>query len=253
MNRRHFLSSVVGTSLASHALALKTSTGSQKKGWCGSPKDNPFGAHWYYNWMVNPKQRAGLEYVPMTKGASGLNQINKIKQMKNISHILGFNEPERKKQGNLSVDQAIRLWPKLAKLAKDKNLRLGSPACSGASGMTWMKSFMKKAKDKGLHMDFVTVHYYNPSASGLEKLVKQFADDYDLPVWVTEFNAWSGDEKTNYKFLKESLRFLEKSKEVERYAYYSFGPNAAQRLFKKDDNGKAILNRMGALYHDAGT
>lgn len=252
MHRRSFLSTVIGSGLALNSYSRNSSSISTKKGWCGQPKENLFGAHWYYNWMAKKTQNTAVEFVPMIKGAGGIQQIGKIKQMQKISHLLGFNEPEREKQGNLSVDQAIRLWPKLEKLAKEKKLRLGSPACSGVRGMKWMASFMEKAKDKGLRMDFVTLHYYNLSSAGFEKVVDRFAEDYDLPVWVTEFNGWSGDEKANYKFLKESLKFLEKAKHVERYAYYSFGPNDAQRLFKKG-GGKRVLNRMGELYRDAGT
>jgi hypothetical protein len=254
MKRRTFYANAVLTAAVSSAFAQSPAKkGSTKKGWCGDPKGNPFGAHWYYTWSPKTRPNKQVEFVPMIKGAWSLKQAAAIKKMGGISHLFGFNEPEREKQGNVSVDKAIALWPQLEAIAKARNLRLGSPACSGAKGMAWFRSFMEKAEDRGLHMDFVNVHFYSLNADAFEKMVDDLADKYDRPVWVTEFNGWTGDESANYSFLKDSLKFLEKARHVERYAYYSFGPTQSQKLFGMDKHGKRVMNRMGELYRDAGT
>ncbi|MFT5468720.1 MAG: hypothetical protein ACI8UO_003832 [Verrucomicrobiales bacterium] len=252
MHRRQLLASSASAALAASLPTFSTAaTESRKKGWAGGSADfhKRFGTHWYYTWTPKSRPSKATEFVPMIKGSWNLNQTAAIKQMGGITHLLGFNEPEREKQGNISVANAVKLWPRLEALAKAKNLRLGSPACSGESGTKWFRAFMKQAKEKGLHMDFIAVHFYRLDASGFEKFVENLADNYDLPVWVTEFNGWNGSEEDNREFLKDSLKFLEKEDYIERYAYFNFKAGRAQALIDADGE----LTRMGELYREAGS
>ena len=186
----------------------------------------------------------------MIKTVSNLNKSGAIKQRKESTHLLGFNEPERAKQGNISVDRAVQLWPQLMKLATDANLRLGSPApSSDGGGMNWLSQFMDKVESKDLHVDFIAVHWYRgTNADQFEDFIDGLAKKYDRPIWVTEFNGWSGEESVHYKFLKDSLKFLEKSKHVERYAYFNVKAGKPHSLVKPDGSP----TRMGELYRDAG-
>ena len=170
-------------------------TPSRKKGWAGGSVRmhgmfGMFGTHWCYTWSPKTRPSVKTEFVPMMKGEWSLKETGAIRKMGGISHLLSFNEPERKEQGNVSLDRAIELWPRLVALAKE----------------------------------------------------------YDLPVWVTEFNGWSGEERDHYDFLKDSLRFLEKSRYVERCAYFNPPAGKAHSLLSAD--GK--LTRMGELCRDAG-
>ncbi len=70
-----------------------------------------------------------------------------------------------------------------------------------------------------------------------------------MPIWITEFNGWSGPERENYDFLRKTLRFPERSKDIERYAYFEPGKGKEHSLFKNHGS----LTRMGELYLDAGT
>ncbi|MDA7922648.1 glycoside hydrolase family protein [Verrucomicrobiales bacterium] len=249
MHRRQFLAATAAGSLP--ALTKAAGGDESKKGWAGGSADfhKLFGASWYYNWTPNPGKSKAAEFVPMIKGAGNMKQLGAIGKRKGVTHLLGFNEPERAKQGNVKVDAAVKLWPQLEALARKKNLRLGSPACSGESGMKWFREFMKKAEDKGLHMDFIAFHYYNINVSAFERTLENLAETYDLPIWVTEFNGWSGDERENEKFLKESLRFLERERYIERYAYFNFKPGRAQALV----DAKGDLTRLGEMYREAGS
>ncbi|MDF1853145.1 MAG: glycoside hydrolase family protein [Verrucomicrobiales bacterium] len=248
MHRRKFLSAAVGSlPILTHA----ASGDGSKKGWAGGSADfhKLFRASWYYNWTPNPGSSQSAEFVPMIKGAGNMKQLGAIRKRQGVTHLLGFNEPERAKQGNVKVDAAIKLWPQLEAVAKEKSLRLGSPACSGQIGMKWFREFMKKAEDKGLHMDFIAFHYYSLNASGFERTLENLADTYDLPIWVTEFNGWNGDESDNRKFLKDSLRFLERERYIERYAYFNFKPGRAQALV----DTKGDLTQLGKMYREAGS
>ncbi|MBK1826921.1 glycosyl hydrolase [Haloferula rosea] len=253
ITRRSFLASSAAALATGPSFAL-TNKASTKKGWAGGDanKHRQFGVHWHYNWTPN-RGHATPEFVPMIKGAFNVNEkhFNKIRSYKNITSLLGYNEPERKKQGNIPLDKAIALWPRLVKLAEQKNLRLGSPApSSDQGGMNYLHEFMEQAKRKDLRVDFVAVHWYrgrDPDA--FEDFVDDLAKEYRLPIWITEFNGWSGPEDENHDFLKEALKFLEKERKVERYAYFEPGRGKPHSLFKKDGS----LSRMGELYRDAGT
>jgi Glycosyl hydrolase catalytic core len=62
-------------------------------------------------------------------------------------------------------------------------------------------------------------------------------------------NGWNGPERENYDFLKKTLRFLDRSKDVERYDYFEPVKDKEHSLFKKDGG----LPRVSELYRDAGT
>ena len=187
----------------------------------------------------------------MLKRAQDIGKLGEIERMPGIDHLLGYNEPERGDQGNTTLEKGLELWPKLVELAEKKNLRLGSPApSSDDKGMKWLDAFMKEAKRKKLRVDFIAIHWYRSrDPDAFETFVKELAKSYRLPIWITEFNGWTGPERENYDFLKKSLRFLERSKDIERYAYFEPGKGKEHSLFQKDGS----LSRMGELYRDAGT
>lgn len=250
MNRRHALATLAAA-LPAFAFAAETRS-SVKKGWAGAnPKFHQlFGAKWYYTWSPKTRSSKSLEFVPMIKGEWSLKQVTAIRKMGGISHLLGFNEPERKKQGNLSLDRAIQLWPRLVELADARKLRLGSPApSSDKDGIRWLREFMDRAEKQHLRVDFIAVHWYRSrNADEFENFIDGLAKDYKRPIWITEFNGWSGPEEEHYKFLRESLHFLEKSRHVERYAYMNPGSGKAHSLVKPD----GTPTRLGELYRDAG-
>jgi hypothetical protein len=100
-------------------------------------------------------------------------------------HLLGFNEPDHVAQANMSVDQAISLWPQLQKTG----LRLGAPVTVNVTS-PWLKDFMAKAKLKGLRVDFMTMHCYGwPNVDSFLGKVKTLYDLYGKPIWVTEYSV----------------------------------------------------------------
>jgi hypothetical protein len=253
ITRRNFLTgSLAATASLPLFAAPKGPIG--KKGWAGGKGELPtkFNAHWYYNWMVRPGEQK-QQFVPLFKGGDTINEnaFDVVRKLRGIDSILGFNEPERADQGNLTVNQVLDLWPQLVKLAERMKVRLGSPACSSdKKGMDWFAEFMEKAKKKELHMDFVAVHWYRSrDANAFEEFVEDLSKTHGRrKVWITEFNGWAGDEKENFSFLKDSLKFLEKNPVVERYAYFNPAPGKPHSLLNED----GTLTRMGELYRDAG-
>jgi RNA polymerase sigma factor (sigma-70 family) len=147
------------------------------------------GASWYYNWGTAPDgiaAPADVGYVPMIWGAASVTTANlaAVKQEGNV--LLGFNEPDMAGQANLTVTQALDLWPQLMATG----MTLGSPAvASGAAAPGgWLDQFMTGAKARGYRVDFITVHWYGadfstgPAVQQLESYLQAIYARYHLPV-----------------------------------------------------------------------
>jgi hypothetical protein len=203
------------------------STDSPYKGVANSPAAQlaELGATWCYNWGTTPKSTdcADPLFVPMIWGSSGV--ASAIQAIGNAGYdtVLGFNEPNKSDQSNLSVADAIALWPTVT---SDASIRVGSPAVSD-DGRAWLEDFMDQVQQKGLRVDFIAMHWYgwnagSCTASALEGAVN-WASQWGKPVWITEFGCMGSsnpDEKTVLDFFKAAVPMLAKHPLVERYAWY---------------------------------
>lgn len=251
ISRRNALVMLAATAAFPWATLAQSASASRKKGWCGGNPDlhDLFKVHWYYNWMPVDRSPGTAEFVPMIKSERSTDALARIEDTSGISSLLGFNEPERESQGNLSLERALELWPQLGAVAERRNLRLGSPApSSDKKGMDWFHAFMTMAIQRKLRVDFIAMHWYRSrSAEAFEAFVRELTSKYRLPIWITEFNGWSGTEPENYEFLRGALRFLESSRgNVERYAYFNPPAGKPHSLLAEDGS----LTRMGKLYRD---
>lgn len=210
---------------------------------------------WFYDWNIGARSSPDLEYVAIRQNAHwpGLDQDWKEK---GINHLLGFNEPDRPDQANLTVDAAIAGWPVLLKTG----LRLGSPAVSDG-GLGWLYQFMDKADAAGLRVDFVAVHYYRATndpgdAKGAAEQFRHFLTDIHKrtkrPIWITEWNNganWTKPADPNASQQKDAIRemtsMLDETPFVERYALYNWVEDSRQ-LVKKDGS----LTPAGEVYRD---
>lgn len=260
---RRLLIGAAGAALAG-AAAARVKLSSKKKGFCGGGKSpgwqkklTGLNAKWFYNWgaFAPEGSPAGIEFVPMQWGKWGCN-ADKMKRIKKAQSqtLLGFNEPDQKKQANMSVEKALELWP----ILMESGLRLGSPAGVHPDG-EWMKAFMKEAKKRKYRVDFVTVHSYGgASPKHFMKKLKSVHKLYDLPIWVTEFAVadWNAGKNGRnkfsqtqiLKFMEDALPAMEKCDYVERYAWFSAGQNnpalGTSGLFNEDGS----LNKLGRFY-----
>lgn len=205
---------------------------------------------WYYNWGASYRP-SPTNFVPMIRDNRKLDrdirdftaQLGETK----AKVLLGFNEPDYAAQANLTVDQALSLWPKL----EATGMRLGSPATVGANA-EWMNSFMTKAKQKGLKVDFVTMHRYAwPKATQFLEIVDTLHDKWGLPVWVTEYAVadWSASstQPNRYsrtqvnEFMQATVEGMRERPYVERFAWKT---RAAKDLKM---GSSAIFHTNGAL------
>lgn len=275
MDRRKFLqlSALAGLTPV-HAVASNVKpagkAGSSKKGFCITMKTNGWSkalhelrAKWFYTWnhRIPEGKPAGAEFVPMIWKYHGREEVvieaGKAAKEAGIKELLGFNEPDQKKQANMTVEEALAAWPVLERTG----LRLGSPGCVHPD-KEWMKAFMKEAEVRKLRIDFVCVHSYGGAdADSLVRRLKQVHQLFGKPIWITEFAVgdWTAESVERHRFKEDAvLRFMEEVLPkldrldfVERYAWFSAKPTnkalGTSALF--DAEGK--LTRLGECYRDA--
>ncbi len=220
-------------------------------------------ASWYYNWRpTNAHLGApGVEFVPMIRDAADVNDDD-LRDAKSQGRVLlGFNEPDRPNQANMSVQQALDLWPRLMATG----MRLGSPAVSwGADepGM-WLDEFMTGAARRGYRVDFITVHAYQGDFSDaavgkMERYLKRVHQRYGLPIWVTEYAMVNFSRSPNVPsnerqaaFATASCAMLERLRFVERYAWFALPAREdgdGTGLYRDGDTPTAV----GRAYRAAG-
>ncbi|MEA4937630.1 MAG: glycosyl hydrolase, partial [Paludibacter sp.] len=216
-----------------------------KKGTGGGDGKELLSAQWKYEWEPTGNSTANVEFVPMIKGRSQNKDYRweQVRKRGRQTHMLGFNEPMAKKQGDLTVDEAIDLWPKEQMMG----LRLGSPArTDGSNGDDWLKEFMQKAEAKGYRVDYVCVHCYNKNnATGLYNFLFTEYMKYGKPIWLTEFNSELTTLAAQEKYITEVTKMMEEAPFVERYAY--FNSSEHKNFFNED---RTALTPLGEIYRD---
>jgi hypothetical protein len=230
-----------GTSGGAGSLGGAGGAGGQPfKGVANSPCNDQatYKIAWYYNWTTSPEKNCTVaEFVPMISGknektaalvTSGINGIAKA----GYKTVLGFNEPNKSDQSNLTVAQVVALWPQLTANA---DLRVGSPATS-ADGQSWFNDFMTQVTAQSLRVDFIALHWYgwnagscDAKAANLESYIK-WAEGLpgNRPLWLTEWgcmNASNPDAATVQAFYAGALTMFAKHPRIERYAWYPWNTN----------------------------
>jgi hypothetical protein len=218
-----------------------------KKGWAGAV-ENLVAPRWSYDWDNATTSTRDAEYVPMRHNLNW-NAYANINNKQNSTHALGFNEPDKADQANMTVATAIAQWPNL--LAS--GLRLGSPAPSdAASGLTWLYDFIAQADALNYRVDFVAVHFYKCgwTASQYYNWLLGIYQQTGRPIWITEFNNganWCSTAPTqaeNATRIGEFIEMLDNAPFVERYAIYNW-VGAERELVTG-----GTLNPAGVVYRD---
>lgn len=243
-----------------------------KKGWVGSywkemvkglqyveEQCDKTTSTWFYNWgstassTRNPDVESpylNQEFVPMKWGAGG--SWSKLYALEDVSHLLGYNEPDHAEQSDVSVERAIEEWP----LMMQTGLRLGSPA---TTDFTWLYNFMNEANRRNYRVDYVAIHAYWGGLSPYEwyTRLKEIHERTKRPLWITEWNNganwtkedWpSGTEKQQQKQfndIKGILEVMDTCSFIERYSIYNW---VEDKRYMLSPNG--TLTPAGEYYRD---
>jgi hypothetical protein len=216
---------------------------------------------WYYTWgnpMPSPSPQ-NCEFVPMFWGANDVtdNNVNNILQLKSqgkIKYVLGFNEPNRPDQSNMTVSQALALWPKLESIG----LPLGSPAADWPTRQ-WIYDFLDSTISEKKRVDFICVHMYvGTDDVGFVQTLQDLYNKYHLPIWITEFatadwnattmagNAYPADQVL--AFMQRLLPKLEALSFVHRYSWFSGDPTSPALWSSALIDAKGNLTTLGSWY-----
>ncbi|MCK9208385.1 MAG: glycosyl hydrolase, partial [Salinivirgaceae bacterium] len=210
-----------------------------KKGWCGWNFDEyqMVNATCYYDWNSGGNTTANTEYSPIRQKADWPSWTD-INAKRSVSHLLGFNEPDRPDQANMSFDQMIEIWPGMM----NSGLRIGSPAWSnpwsGTGGNLF--DFINTCDELNYRVDFVALHCYWGGKSPISWYndLKYIHEATGRPLWITEWNNganwttewWPDDtyeltEANAQKQLNDImgiLQVLDTAHFVERYFIYNW-------------------------------
>lgn len=228
------------------ALSIPSRAETSKKGigfWNADGRFSPFSpavdelkCAWYYNWTPRPDARAEeirAEFVPMVWSGRDVTEKTLRRLREQGAHtLLTFNEPDGKEQADMTVREAIALWPRLLATG----LRLGSPApATVAAHRDWLGRFMAEADRRGYRVDFICLHWYGditaPDAvDQLRKFLTSQWERYRRPIWLTEFSGSDGrwlkvknppvTAEKNAAFIRKAVPMLESLPFLERYAWF---------------------------------
>ena len=222
---------------------------------------------WAYDWGNNGASSGhNGEYVPMFWNGAGNIESTAARLIteNNSDYILGFNEPERSDQANISVATAVARWRRITSSFAGTGIKLVGPAVSdNANGRAWLADFMAEVDaDPTLHVDEVAFHWYgtvninNPQggANSFLNRVAQYHNDYGRNVWITEFAGldFGGNYTTqqmndwNEAFLDIVIPVLESRDYVTRYAWWNH--NNDSRLLENRAWNRLAPTPVGDTY-----
>jgi hypothetical protein len=216
------------------------------------------GVSWFYTWAVSHdgiSAPPGVSFVPMIWGAGSVTTAQ-LRQAKRAGHILlGFNEPDMASQSNMTVQQALSLWPRLMATG----MRLGSPAVAfdGNTPGGWLDRFMRGAARRHYRVNFIALHWYGSdfatraAVSQLKSYIQAVWARYHKPIWLTEFalaqfgsTPFFPSPRLQAAFVTAATTMLQRLSYVQRYAWFALPASSG--------DGSAGLFRSGAVPTTAG-
>lgn len=235
-----------------------------KLGWAGGngSQADASNANWYYNWWhTKPAgaDAANADWIPLVKYTNNLaNKLNTITGYNDVDTVLVLNEPERDTQSDVTVAEAVSIWPQF----EATGLNLITPGISDdPDGRAWLADFMTQANNLNYRMDGLAFHWYgastpnNPAgaANNFLSRVDYYWNTYGLPVWITEFaiHDWGGnytDQEildANEQFLDIVVPALEGRSYVEAYSFYNWFPDST---IIEEVNGRWTPTNVGDAY-----
>lgn len=222
---------------ATALLASAAADSSSKRGLCFVPSehhpedDSIWVKHpgsdltWYYNYKYEPtsdyKDVSDFEFVPMLWGAPASGDTStpfldsvrsQISSGANITHVLGFNEPDGTHAtggSNIAPQVAADEWKRQLEPLRKDGIKLGAPAVTGSpDGMTWLDDFFTHC-DGGCNPDFMPVHFYGSFEAMAAKIGEVTAKYPKMGVWVTEWALDNQDLHATQEYYNQSVRMFD--------------------------------------------
>lgn len=192
-------------------LLLRTQTAATKRGYALATTNaadlttlSTNAVEWYYNWSPNPTNFK-KEQIPMQWNLANINQIGTKLAANNWTTLLGFNEPDRSDQANITAAVAAANWKQYFEPLHTKGIRLGAPAVSSApEGAQWLRNFFGNCT--GCHVDFLPIHWYGEGVGNLYNYVWSMSGEFKLPIWITEVFGYLLADFTKLIYINSMLQ-----------------------------------------------
>jgi len=192
-----------------------------------------------------------VEFIPMVYGVPGVGHhantdFPDVPNEYNI--VLGFNEPNRPEQANLTPEEAALAWIEFQEKYPGKELV--SPATAGAD-TEWFDAFMEACDVLGCRFDYLATHLYTGgTAEKTMKILKDYSDRYGgKKIWFTEFAmAREHNEHKIISLINDLVPQLEHSDFIYRYSWF------VSRYYEEyDDSGWFWLDPINSLIEQNST
>ncbi len=221
-----------------------------KKGWTSNINSaDTLKCSWHYDWGAGGSSGLNVEFIPMRHNRYW-DDFSKINAKRNTTHVLGYNEPDRPDQADMTVDEALEQWPQLMR----SGLRLGSPATSDG-GLSWLYSFIDRCDGLNYRVDFVAVHWYQggQTARQFYNWLKAVHERTKRPLWITEWNNganWTCCKPTYTDqaiAIEKFIHMLDTTSFVERYSIYEWVEDTRHIFYS---NNPVVFTPAGIVYRD---
>jgi len=247
-----------------------TETRSNKKGVCIPPGERfhcgdleAFSRiSWWYNWHVEPNHNhenwctcesgpdCGTEpdvpeFVPMIWGYNETHAWHDDQNdpvANKYPVVLGFNEPNKEDQSDLSPEEAAYAWLEIQDMYPDK--LLASPAPAGGN-LNWFDPFFEICESLGCRIDFIATHDYRGHVNQVMNHLEDLYNRYGHKIWLTEFAKCCTTNVTEVEdFAREIIPRLEEADFVHRYSWYT----TRYREDSVRSDGDWYLDKVNALF-----
>lgn len=169
------------------------------------------GASWWMSWQTHPPCGAAGEHVPMIWGRQHVGLVHSLPG--GSGWLMGFNEPNRGDQANMSPQEAAHHWPQLESTGR----RLVSPAMAMSNtAIQWMREFLNACT--GCRVDAIAIHLYEANHGGVQYWVNQYKQ-FGKPIWITEI-AFPGGVQHAAEEAHAIVNIFERDPQVHRYAWF---------------------------------
>ena len=241
---------------------------------------------WNYAWCTGKSddQPDTIEFVPQVWGGAKTEEMFKERLERDIvphikagtcQRLLAFNEPDKKEQSNMKVEDCLRLWPMLEELgvplcspscanpmgcAKKRHATKDDDACNQGVSGSWNTDFFQGVQKHGYRCDYLGVHWYGgPSFPAFQKRMLDIYESQGskYPLLLTEFAVadWTalGKKAADNRytraqvldFMKKALPWMEKQDWIAGYAWFPYNPACAPQgtcsaLFSADGKPTAL-------------
>jgi len=205
----------------------------------------PVGVSWWQNWTAFPDLSLDggaypIEYVPMVwdTNFTVAGVESQIPPGMTSKYLLTFYLPnvitdaDGKTQSQVTVADAVMMWPDIEKIAGDLGLKIVSPSvdycdpssekCLETSPLVWMQDFVEACPSCRFDYLGVSSHEcdYPSFARDLSVYERTFPGK---PLWIASFGCTNGtlDPVQMQQFMLSAVYGMENDTQVFRYAWFT--------------------------------